>query len=93
MFNEYILRKETNNYNAFLNFGISPMKYINYKDDKFGQFIGYIFTFFLIIAYMCPLCLYVYRMIEEKESRAKEGMKIMRLSESIYFYLIFYNIW
>ena len=83
--NEYILRKETNNYNASINFGMVPMKYINYKDDKFGQFIGYIVPFFLIIAYMCPLCLYVYRMIEEKESRAKEGMKIMGLSESIYF--------
>ena len=34
---------------------------------------------------MCPLCLYVYRMVAEKESRAKEGMKIMGLGEDTYF--------
>ena len=83
--NEYILKKETQNINATLNFGIVPMKYVNYKDDKFGEFIGFIVPFFLIIAYMCPLCLYVYRIVDEKESRAKEGMKIMGLSEGTYF--------
>ena len=83
--NEYILKKETHNLNATLNFGMVPMKYVNYKDDKFGQFIGFIVPFFLVIAYMCPLCLYVYRMVAEKESRAKEGMKIMGLSEGTYF--------
>ena len=83
--NEYILKKETQNMNATLNFGMVPMKYVNYKDDKFGEYIGFIVPFFLIIAYMCPLCLYVYRIVAEKESRAKEGMKIMGLSEGTYF--------
>ena len=83
--NEYILKKETQNMNATLNFGLVPMKYVNYKDDKFGEYIGFIVPFFLVIAYMCPLCLYVYRIVAEKESRAKEGMKIMGLSEGIYF--------
>ena len=82
--NEYILKKEVN-LNATLNFGMIPMKYVNYKDDKFGEFIGFIVPFFLVIAYMCPLCLYIYRMVQEKESRAKEGMKIMGLSEGTYF--------
>ena len=83
--NEYILKKETQNINATLNFGVVPMKYVNYKDDKFGEFIGFIIPFFLVIAYMCPLCLYIYRMVAEKESRAKEGMKIMGLTEGTYF--------
>ena len=34
---------------------------------------------------MSPLCLYVYRMVAEKESRAKEGMKIMGLGDGTYF--------
>ena len=83
--NEYILQKETKNLNASINFGMLPMKYVNYKKDKFGEFIGFIIPFFLVIAYMCPLCLYVYRMVAEKESRAKEGMKIMGLGEGTYF--------
>ena len=85
LINEYILQKETKNVNASLNFGMMPMKYVNYRKDKFGEFIGFIIPFFLVIAYMCPLCLYVYRMVAEKESRAKEGMKIMGLGEGTYF--------
>ena len=34
---------------------------------------------------MCPLCLYVYRMVGEKENKSKEGMKIMGLGEGTYF--------
>ena len=83
--NEYILKKETGNVNASINFGMVPMKYVDYKKDKFGIFVGFIIPFFIVIAYMCPLCLYVYRMVAEKESRAKEGMKIMGLAEGTYF--------
>ena len=85
LINEYILKKETKNNNASINFGMVPMKYVNYKKDKFGVYVGFIIPFFIIIAYMSPLCLYVYRMVAEKESRAKEGMKIMGLGDGTYF--------
>ena len=85
MINEYILRKETKNINAKLNFGMMPMKYVNYKMDKLGDYMDFIIPFFIIVAYMANLCLYVYRMVSEKESRVKEGMKIMGLEEGIYF--------
>ena len=92
--NEYILRKELDNNNAEINFAIVPMKYSDYKTDPFSKAIGYMIPFFLIIAYMCPLCLYVYRMVSEKENKSKEGMKIMGLSEDTYFlsYFIQYVI-
>ena len=83
--NEYILKKETKNPNATLNFGNMPMRYINYRSDPFGDYIGFIIPFFIVVAYMCHLCLYIYRMVSEKESGAKEGMKIMGLNEGIYF--------
>ena len=83
--NEYILRKETKNENAKLNLGMMPMKYVNYKKDRLGDYMSFIIPFFIIVAYMANLCLYVYRMVLEKESRAKEGMKIMGLEEGIYF--------
>ena len=83
--NEYILQQETKNEKAKLNFGIMPMKYVNYKRDKLGPYMAFIIPFFIMVAYMCSLCLYVYRMVSEKESRAKEGMKIMGLGEGIYF--------
>ena len=92
--NEYILRKELNNPKAEINIGMLPMKYSDYRLDPFAKSIGYMIPFFLIIAYMCPMCLYVYRMVSEKENKSKEGMKIMGLNEDTYFlsYFIQYVI-
>ena len=42
-------------------------------------------TIILVIAYMSPLSLYVYRIVGEKETKTKEGMKIMGLGEGEYF--------
>ena len=81
---EYILNKETNKVLTF-NYGMMAMKYEKFKTDPFGAFVGYIVPFFIVIAYMCPLCLYVLRIVREKETKAKEGMKIMGMSESTYF--------
>ena len=77
-----------------INFGILPMKYKSYKIDPFGEELGEICAFFVITAYMVNLLMYVYRMVLEKEIRIKEGMKIMGLTEGIYFlsYFIQYII-
>ena len=83
--NEYILKKETGKPEATFSYGVFPMKYTDYRFDKFGQFFGYIITIIIVIAYMIPLSLYVYRMVKEKESKTKEGMKIMGLGEGEYF--------
>ena len=85
---DYILSQETigTEYSdTKINFGIVPMKYKNYRKDLFGTVVGFIGPFFIIIAYMGHLCIYVYRMVLEKETKAKEGMNIMGLTEGIYF--------
>ena len=92
--NQYILRKETNNNNAELNYGIAAMKYIDYRSDSFGEFMGYMIGVILVMAYMSPLSLYVYRMVGDKETKIKESMKIMGLEEGQYFlsYFIQYTV-
>ena len=87
LINEHILGKQ-------INFGIVAMPYEDYRTDPFSSVIGYFIPFFIVIAYMCPLCLYVYRMVGEKENKSKEGMKIMGLGEGTYFlsYFIQYII-
>ena len=85
LINEYILQKETNQPNAKIDFGMIALPYENYRLDSFNSIISYFIPFFLVIAYMCPLCIYVYRMVGEKENKSKEGMKIMGLSEGTYF--------
>ena len=87
--NQYILRKETNNNNAELNYGISAMKYIDFRTDSFGGFMGYLIGVIIVLAYMSPLSLYVYRMVGDKETKIKESMKIMGLEESQYFLSFF----
>mgnify|MGYP002623955037 CR=1 FL=1 len=77
-----------------VNYGVTAMKYIDYRVDSFGEFLGYMITIIIVVAYMGPLSIYVYKMVGEKESRIKEGMKIMGLREGQYFlsYFIQYII-
>ena len=85
LINEYILQQETDDSNAKIDFAMVALPYENYRFDPFSSVISYFIPIFMVIAYMCPLCLYVYRMVGEKENKSKEGMKIMGLSESTYF--------
>ena len=63
LINEYVLRKETGEGSATINFGMVPMPYIDYRTDPFSLAIGHIVPFFIVISYMCPPCLYAYRMV------------------------------
>ena len=98
LINEYILSEETDTTGktneAKIDMAMIALPYENYRSDPFSAVIGYFIPFFMVIAYMCPLCLYVYRMVGEKENKSKEGMKIMGLSEGTYFlsYFIQYVI-
>ena len=96
IFGEYIIDdiNAQSSFVANIEIGMVAQKYNFYRTDPFGAFVGYIVPFFIVIAYMCPLCLYVLRMVREKETKAKEGMKIMGMSEGIYFlsYFIQYFI-
>ena len=90
---DYIYSQEIGN-EAKINFGIFPMKYESFKKDPFGNIIGEIGSFFMIVAYVSNLGIYVYKMVLEKEIKVKEGMKMMGLTDGIYFlsYFIQYII-
>lgn len=97
--NDEILYLITKNEASKIDFGVVAQKYTKYSIDKFGDFIGFLLPFFVIIGYVCPVCVIVFRMVTDKESRAKEGMKIMGLKEGTYFlsylfhHLIFMTIY
>ena len=94
LFYDYVLQEETGNTNAEINYIISPKKYDKYVEDSFVSNASVLLSFFTIIAYAIPMTINVYRMVKEKETRAKEGMKIMGLSELTYFlsYFIIYFV-
>ena len=94
IFYDYILKYETKDENATINFGIVNNKYDVIYEDQFKYFLGFLFAFFMIIAYVIPLSFYVFKIVKEKENKTKEGMKIMGMSEFNYFlsYFIQYFI-
>ena len=92
--NEYILKQQTNEKYSSLSYAVTPMKYIDYRVDPFGQFFGNVTVICILIAYIFPLNIYVYKIVKEKETRIREGMKIMGLGDGEYFlsYFIQYVI-
>ena len=89
---DFILKKETNNPLADITFRVAPQKFEIDINDYFSYFLNMILGFFMLIAYALPLSINIYRLVKEKESRVKEGMKIMGLKESTYF-LSYYIIY
>jgi len=94
IFYDYVLQEETNNQNAEITYSICPKKYDKFISDAFVRNISLLLCFFTIVAYALPLTINIYRIVKEKETRAKEGMKIMGLSELTYFlsYFVIYFI-
>ena len=88
-FYDYVLQEETGNPNAEINAIIYPKKYDKYINDPFAKNCQMLLGMFSIIAYAGPLIINIYRIVKEKETKAKEGMKIMGLSELTYFLSIF----
>ena len=85
IFYDYILQEETKNPNAEINAFVTAKKYGKYIDDPFAENSQMLLGMFSIIAYAGPLIINIYRIVKEKETKAKEGMKIMGLSELTYF--------
>lgn len=65
--------------------GFTAMKFPTYQDDEFAAFIGFLVPFFIVIAYLTPIIIYSFRMVRDKETRLKEGMKIMGMTDLAYF--------
>ena len=64
--NNAILQISMNITNVQLNTAIASQKFYSFKSDPFSQAIGFILPFFLVIAYVCPLCIVVFRMVSDK---------------------------
>lgn len=91
--NDLIFQTVSNNSKNSIDFVVAPEKYTSLRTDEFGNFIGFLLPFFVVIAYLSPLIIVVFRMVREKETKVKEGMKIMGLTESSYFFswLLYYT--
>ena len=89
MLYDYVLRNETGKKNAKINYNIIPEKYEEKTYNLINQFMDQIISIFILIAYAIPLSINIYRLIKEKESRAKELMKIMGMGDFYYYFSYF----
>lgn len=89
--NDLIFQTTTNNAQNRIDLIVAPQKFTYIKDDPFSRFIGFLVPFFVVIAYIFPLIIIIFRMIKEKETKVKEGMKIMGLTDSSYFFSWFFH--
>ena len=60
------------------------MKVRSYLKDDFSRVLD-LLSFFLFLTYIVPLYRITYRIVNEKETRARESMKMMGLTDSSYW--------
>jgi len=65
--------------------GIVPFASREYVTDGFAGVIQGLLPFFLLLIYILPVSKIIERMVSEKETRARESMKIMGMSDFAYF--------
>jgi ATP-binding cassette subfamily A (ABC1) protein 3 len=63
---------------------IVPMQANDYNDDDFARVLP-LLSFFMFLTYIVPLYRCTYRIVNEKETRARESMKMMGLTDSSYW--------
>jgi ATP-binding cassette subfamily A (ABC1) protein 3 len=75
-----------------------PFPNPSYLSDNFADYVGFLLGFLLTLMYMMPVSSLIKLLVEEKEKKIKEGMKMMGLGETAHFlswastYLILYAL-
>ena len=64
---------------------VIPMKSNDYVDDDFEEVIQQTLPFFLLLMYLVPVFRLISRIVSEKETKAREGMKMMGLTDFPYW--------
>ena len=62
-----------------------PSKLPPYVEDDFARLITGVFSFFMIIMYVPPIYRTAYRIVQEKENKVKESMRMMGLGDFAYW--------
>jgi len=64
--NDIIFQDATNTTTAKIDFGLLAQNYTTYLDDSKGRLLGAILPFFIVIGYLSPLIVLIYRILSEK---------------------------
>ena len=91
---DLILQKETGNSNAKLTTNVTPFPNSYHEGIPNVSELVQLAPITIDYPIMILMCILVYRMIEEKEYKNKEFMKILGMSETSYnmSWIVFYNL-
>ena len=89
-----ILKRTTREPNASIMAMIVPMRMPPWQRDDFATVLTGLLPFFVMIMYIPPVYRTVYRIVSEKENRAKEAMRMMGLKDTPYWlsWFMYYTI-
>ena len=85
---DYFLQKITGDPNAEIQFSLIGMKFDEILKDNFHKFLS-LLGFFIIISYAIPMSINIYKQIHLIESEKKIYLKIMGVTEMVFFLTYF----
>ena len=85
---DYILQEITEDPNSEINFSVIEMKYDEILKNDFHKFL-YLLGFFVVMSYAIPLSINIYKEIHFRETKKKEYLKSMGVTE-INFFICFF---
>ena len=85
---------ESQNWNALINMVLQPLPTETNVADPFISGLAILLPLFLLLAYIPPVYNMTFKIVREKESRAKETMRIMGMTDLPYWlsWLVFYTV-
>ena len=71
-----------------------PVPASRFDIDLFGQIVAYILPMTLVIIWIAPLYNNVFLIVKEKESRTRESMKMMGMTDTPYWlsWFVYYTV-
>ena len=80
-----ILKRKTGVNTASIVTMAVPSKLPPYIEDDFTRLLTGVFSFFMLIMYVPPIYRTAYRIVQEKENKVKESMRMMGLGDFAYW--------
>jgi ATP-binding cassette, subfamily A (ABC1), member 3 len=80
-----VLRIRTGSAGAYIAMAYAPMKTSKYVDDDFMEAADDLWNFFILLIFLAPLYRFVSNSVTEKETKIREAMKIMGLTDAPYW--------
>jgi ATP-binding cassette, subfamily A (ABC1), member 3 len=80
-----ILRIRTSTAGAYISMAYAPTKTSKYVDDDFMEAADSMWNFFILLIFLAPLYRFVSNSVTEKETKIREAMKIMGLTDAPYW--------